>query len=280
MNRYKYIIESIEEPDTQNLWLSNGKLQVFGPKGWASIAGGDEASEGISNLEGKVSNLSSQVSSLSRSVEDINSTYATQSWVSSQKYLTSVPAEYVTETKLLAKGYTTNTGTITGIKMNGDSKGTSGVVDLGTVLTSHQSLAGKQDTISDLATIRAGAAKGATALQSVAEATTTTAGLMSAADKTKLNSLSTTTVNSVNGKTGAVTGLVETATLTTELAKKQDVVTNWETTIGAASSTKKGLVLGKIQTDKISSDATLEEAVAAINTIIANLSTAGVFTSA
>ena len=32
-------------------------------------------------------------------------------------------------------GYTTNTGTITGIKMNGASKGTSGEVDLGTVLT-------------------------------------------------------------------------------------------------------------------------------------------------
>lgn len=32
-------------------------------------------------------------------------------------------------------GYTTNNGTITGIKMNGASKGTSGVVDLGTVLT-------------------------------------------------------------------------------------------------------------------------------------------------
>lgn len=37
-------------------------------------------------------------------------------------------------------GYTSNTGTITGITMNGASKGTSGVVDLGTVLTSHQSI--------------------------------------------------------------------------------------------------------------------------------------------
>ena len=37
-------------------------------------------------------------------------------------------------------GYTTNTGTITGIKMNGASKGTSGVVDLGTVITSHQTI--------------------------------------------------------------------------------------------------------------------------------------------
>ena len=32
------------------------------------------------------------------------------------------------------------TGTITGIKMNGNSKGTSGVVDLGTVITSHQNI--------------------------------------------------------------------------------------------------------------------------------------------
>lgn len=32
-------------------------------------------------------------------------------------------------------GFTTNTGTITGINMNGESKGTSGVVDLGTVIT-------------------------------------------------------------------------------------------------------------------------------------------------
>ena len=35
---------------------------------------------------------------------------------------------------------TDNVGTITGINMNGASKGTSGVVDLGTVLTSHQDL--------------------------------------------------------------------------------------------------------------------------------------------
>ena len=37
-------------------------------------------------------------------------------------------------------GFTTNVGTITGVKMNNVSKGTSGVVDLGTVITSHQSI--------------------------------------------------------------------------------------------------------------------------------------------
>lgn len=39
-------------------------------------------------------------------------------------------------------GFTKNAGTITGINMNGASKGTSGVVNLGTVLTEHQSLSG------------------------------------------------------------------------------------------------------------------------------------------
>ena len=40
---------------------------------------------------------------------------------------------------------TSNTGTVTGIKMNGSSKGTSGVVDLGTVITAHQDISGKLD---------------------------------------------------------------------------------------------------------------------------------------
>lgn len=57
-----------------------------------------------------------------------------------------------------------NDGTITGITMNGVSKGTSGVVDLGTVITEHQDISGKQDTISDLSAIRSNATNGNTAL--------------------------------------------------------------------------------------------------------------------
>lgn len=49
-------------------------------------------------------------------------------------------------------GYTKNLGTITGITMNGASKGTSGVVDLGTVITAHQDISGKANT-ADLATV-------------------------------------------------------------------------------------------------------------------------------
>lgn len=47
--------------------------------------------------------------------------------------------------KALWNAKTSNIGTITGIKMNGASKGTSGVVDLGTVITAHQDISGKQD---------------------------------------------------------------------------------------------------------------------------------------
>lgn len=53
----------------------------------------------------------------------------------------------ITESDVAGWGFTKNTGTITGIKMNGASKGTSGVIDLGTVLTAHQDISGKQDKI-------------------------------------------------------------------------------------------------------------------------------------
>ena len=54
-------------------------------------------------------------------------------------------ATNVIESTVSGWGFTKNTGTITGIKMNGASKGTSGVVDLGTVITSHQDISGKVD---------------------------------------------------------------------------------------------------------------------------------------
>lgn len=49
-------------------------------------------------------------------------------------------AAVITESDVAGWGFTKNAGTITEIKMNGVSKGTSGVIDLGTVLTEHQSL--------------------------------------------------------------------------------------------------------------------------------------------
>ena len=46
----------------------------------------------------------------------------------------------ITEATIRNWGFTKNAGTITGIMMNGATKGTSGVVDLGNVLTEHQQL--------------------------------------------------------------------------------------------------------------------------------------------
>lgn len=43
--------------------------------------------------------------------------------------------------------YSKGNGTITEVRMNGASKGTSGVVDLGTVITAHQDISGKQDKL-------------------------------------------------------------------------------------------------------------------------------------
>lgn len=52
-------------------------------------------------------------------------------------------------------GYTNNSGTITGITMNGVSKGTSGVVNLGTVITEHQDISGKEDKSNKVTSISA-----------------------------------------------------------------------------------------------------------------------------
>lgn len=94
--------------------------------------------------------------------------------------LQSIPSEYVTESELTEKGYATTSqvndkqdriddletirrgaakgatalqseqykGTVTGVKINGTTKNpSSGVVDLGTVITAHQDISGKQDNL-------------------------------------------------------------------------------------------------------------------------------------
>ena len=76
--------------------------------------------------------------------------------------LQSVPAEYVTEMELASKNYVTSSYVIGELSSKSDTGHTHSEY-----LTEHQDISGKQDVISDLATIRSGAALGATALQSV-----------------------------------------------------------------------------------------------------------------
>ena len=57
-----------------------------------------------------------------------------------------IPAA-VTETTVSGWGFTKNAGTVTSVKINGTAKNpTSGVVDLGTVITAHQDISGKLNT--------------------------------------------------------------------------------------------------------------------------------------
>lgn len=80
--------------------------------------------------------------------------YATQAWVTAQGFIKSL-AGYATQAWVNAQGF----------------------------LREHQDISGKQDVISDLSTIRSGAAKGATALQSYTETDPTVPAWAKAAEK-------------------------------------------------------------------------------------------------
>lgn len=70
---------------------------------------------------------------------------------SSATAVTSSDTNLITARTLYYAGYTKNAGTVTGVKVNGTTKEpTSGVVDIGTVITSHQNISGKQDKVAKL----------------------------------------------------------------------------------------------------------------------------------
>ena len=94
--------------------------------------------------------------------------YATKVWVEAKGYITSL-AGYATEAWVEAKGYLTQHQSLAEYAKKTElptvPTNVSAFTNDAGYLTSHQDISGKQDVISDLATIRAGAALGATALQ-------------------------------------------------------------------------------------------------------------------
>ena len=157
---------------------------------------------GVASLDENAKVPVAQIPDLSSTYATINS-LATVATSGSYEDLINKPTipSAVTETTVSGWGFTKNTGTVTGVKINGTTKNpTNGIVDVGTVITQHQDISGKQDkitstnklsadlvadgttnkvvtasekaawngkqdTISDLATIRSGASAGATAVQ-------------------------------------------------------------------------------------------------------------------
>ncbi len=149
-----------------------------------------------------ITNIKSDVVDINKDIEGINTTlegkqdkgdYALKSELPTKTsqlandsgFLTVIPSEYVTDEELTAKNYANKSEVdqvkddLATVTNTVDSQGTS-LNELTTIVTGIQnnkadksaveaSLADKQDKIEDLETIRSGAAKGATALQSYTE---------------------------------------------------------------------------------------------------------------
>lgn len=184
--------------------------------------------------------------------------------------------------KALWNAKTSNIGTITGIKMNGASKGTSGVVDLGTVITAHQDISSKQDK-STAVTHSANTAVGSAtkpvyvAANGVAtpishfinsdvpanakftdttysDATQSTHGLMTAADKKKLDGIAAgaTKVAVDSALSATSTNPVQNKAVKAELDSKSAsghthaMITNSALLVNGANNTAKWVKLGTL----------------------------------
>lgn len=115
----------------------------------ASFPANVTATKFIGNLQG---NADSATNASKINNHTVNADVPSDAKFTDTTYESKAAASGGTDVSLVTTGekYTWNNkgnGTITGITMNGASKGTSGVVDLGTVITAHQSLSGKQDKL-------------------------------------------------------------------------------------------------------------------------------------
>lgn len=127
--------------------ISGGTLN--GPVTATSFVKAGGSDEHVLLAGGGTKAISSFLSSVSWDDVRNKPSFATVATSGSYDDLTGKPSIPTVPTKVSAfqndAGYTGNVGTVTGVKMNGISMGTSGVVDLGTVITSHQDISGKAD---------------------------------------------------------------------------------------------------------------------------------------
>ena len=105
-----------------------------------------EISTSLINVEQSVSGKQDKITSTNKLSSELVSglgaaaAKAVDTAISANSTSTNLPTSKAVEDRINAHSGIDKVGTITGIKMNGASKGTSGVVDLGTVLTKHQSI--------------------------------------------------------------------------------------------------------------------------------------------
>ena len=257
----------------------------------ASLGKADTALQKHQDISGKVDNTAAGADSLLSKITNswtatpTDNTYFIRQDTSSKNEFGRVKFStlwsYI-KSKVESLGYTKNTGTITGIKMNGASKGTSGVVDLGTVITAHQDISGKQDK-STAVTHTANTAVGSTAKPvyiaadgkatpithsvnsdvpsnakftdtTYSDATQSVHGLMTAADKKKLDgiaagatkvavdsALSATSTNPVQNK--AVKAALDSKSAS---GHTHAMITNSALWVSGANNTAKWVKLGTL----------------------------------
>lgn len=137
----------LQAPSTGKASSNTGKVCVLDGSGWVYYRTPAEiVSDGGGATADQIPTVNNGKLTIQKNGTDVATFTANQS--------TNVTANITVPTKVSEitndSGYTTNKGTVTSVavKMNGSTKGTvtsSGTIDLGTVLTSHQDISGKLD---------------------------------------------------------------------------------------------------------------------------------------
>ena len=125
-----------------------------------SLALGETSSTAYAGDKGKA--LADKLATIAEGAEvNVQSDWNAASGDAFIKNKPTIPAA-VTESTVSGWGFTKNTGTVIGINMNGSSKGTSGVVDLGTVITNIKAAAGYHINEAGTPSVTASTASGVT----------------------------------------------------------------------------------------------------------------------
>jgi hypothetical protein len=168
------IVQSSTEPNKRDIWLKNGKFKKFGSKGWEDVGGGsiDESTLYVFNYTGQDSVTQDEYNELKDAIDGCRSILLC---LEDSGNLPVCAAYDDYDDKITICGATTN-GILMVITIASNLSINIGVDNLVLSSSLKTSLNTKQDTITDLKTIRANAALGAKALQSVPTATSDTLG--------------------------------------------------------------------------------------------------------
>lgn len=167
------IVQSSTEPNKRDIWLKNGKFKKFGSKGWEDVGGGstDEPTLYVFNYTGQDSVTQDEYNELKDAIDG----YRVILLCLEDSGNLPVSAAYNDyDDKITIHGVAN--GILMVITIASDLSINIEVNNLVSSSSLKASLETKQDTITDLKTIRANAALGAKALQSVPTATSDTLG--------------------------------------------------------------------------------------------------------